>query len=73
MHTNSNGIVGRTLYMMKQYSGVNAFFLDLSRRAILIKSAEELIHQLPIFGYIILAGTFSIKFYKILTNKLSTN
>jgi len=59
--------------MMKNYSGVSAFFSDLSRRAILMKSAEELIHQLPIYGYIILAGTFSINFYQILTNKLSTN
>lgn len=73
MHTNANGIVGRSLFMMKRYSGINSFLSDLSRRAVLMKSMEELILQLPILGYMLLAGTFSLEFYRILTNKFATD
>lgn len=37
-YTNFNGIIGRCLYLMKRYSGVSAFFKDLSKRAILTRS-----------------------------------
>jgi hypothetical protein len=37
-YTNFNGIIGRSLYLMKKYAGVSEFFKDLSKRAILTRS-----------------------------------
>jgi hypothetical protein len=59
--------------MMKRFNGVSGFFKDLSKRAILTRSMEELMVRIPIVGYMIFAGTFSTNFYKIFSNKFSTD
>lgn len=71
-YSNFNGIIGRCLYLMKRYGGVSAFFRDLSKRAILTRSMEEVMYQIPIVGYMIFAGTFSASFYRIFSNRFST-
>ena len=58
---------------MKRYNGASEFFKDISKRAILTRSMEEIMHQIPIVGYMILAGTFSANFYKIFSNRFSTD
>jgi len=57
---------------MKKYTGVSDFFKDLSKRALLSRSIEEIMSKVPIVGYMIFAGTFSASFYKIFSNRFST-
>lgn len=71
--TNTNGVVGRSLYMMRRYNGAAEFFKDLSKRAILTRSIEQIMSEIPILGYMIFAGTFSANFYRICSNRFSTD
>jgi hypothetical protein len=57
---------------MKKYQTASDFFKDLSKRAILSKSIEEIMMVIPIVGFLIAAGSFTRAFYKIFSNHFST-
>ena len=71
--TNLDGVIGRCLYLMKRYVHAADFFQDLSKRAILSKSIEEILHTFPIVGFLMAAGSFGKAFYRIFSNKFSTD
>lgn len=71
--TNLNGVIGRCLYLMKKYNSAADFFTDLSKRAILSKSMEQIMMSVPILGFLLAAGTFTKTFYNIFSNKFSTD
>ena len=58
---------------MKKYSQAADFFHDLSKRAILAKSVQEIMQTFPIFGFLMAAGSFGRAFYLIFSNKFSTD
>jgi hypothetical protein len=72
-YTNLDGIIGRCLYLMKRYGAASEFFKDLSKRAILSKSIEEIMHTVPIIGFLMAAGSFTQAFYNIFSNRFSTD
>lgn len=59
--------------MIKKYNNASDFFKDLSKRAILSKSLQEIMMVIPIIGFLIVAGSFSKAFYTIFSNKFSTD
>ncbi len=58
---------------MKRYNSPSDFFKDLSKRAILSKSLEEIMMVIPIVGFLIVAGSFTKAFYEIFSNHFSTD
>jgi hypothetical protein len=58
---------------MKNYNKAADFFHDLSKRAILAKSLEEIMHKFPVVGFLMAAGSFGKTFYQIFSNKFSTD
>ena len=71
--TNLDGVIGRCLFLMKQYHQPSDFFKDFSKRAILSKSIDQIMLALPIIGFFIAAGTFAVEFYRIFSNHYSTD
>ena len=71
--TNLDGVIGRCLFLMKQYHQPSDFFKDFSKRAILSKSIDQIMLALPIIGFFIAAGTFAVEFYHIFSNHYSTD
>ena len=58
---------------MKNYNGASSFFKDFSKRAIMARSINEIMQALPMIGYFIAAGAFTVNFYKIFSNRFSTD
>lgn len=59
--------------MMKKYTEAADFFRDLSQRAVLAKSIQEIMQTFPIVGFLMAAGSFGRAFYQIFSNKFSTD
>jgi len=68
-----DGVVGRCLFLMKNYAQPSDFFKDFSKRAILSKSIDQIMLALPIVGFFLAAGTFAKEFYRIFSNHFSTD
>lgn len=67
------GSLGSCLAKIGDYDSIGSFISDFSKKAILSSSLNFMISRLPILGYFLIVGGFSLSFYTILQNKTKSS
>lgn len=67
------GSLGSCLAKVGDYDSVGSFVMDFSQKALLSSSLNFMISRLPLLGYFLIVGGFSLSFYNILQNKTKSS
>lgn len=67
------GSLGSCLAKVGDYDSVGSFVADFSQKALISSSLNFMISRLPLLGYFLIVGGFSISFYSILQNKTKSS
>lgn len=66
------GSLGSCIANIGSYDSVGSFIADFSRRAIVSSSLNVMISRIPLFGYFLILGGFSLSFYNIFQNPVKS-
>mgnify|MGYP000843964081 FL=1 len=66
------GSLGSCLANIGNYDSVGSFITDFSRKALISSSLNIMISRIPLFGYFLILGGFSLSFYNIFQNPIKS-
>lgn len=66
------GSLGSCLANIGNYDSIGSFIADFSRKALVSSSLNIMISRIPLFGYFLILGGFSLSFYNIFQNKVKS-
>ncbi len=66
------GSLGSCLANVGKYKSVGGFIEDLSKKLLLSTSLNFMIGRLPLLGYLLIIGGFSLSFYNIMRNQIKS-
>ena len=62
------GSLGNCLADLNKYDSFQSFFTDFSKNAVISTSLNFVVSNIPLIGYILVTGGFSLTFYNLLKN-----
>eukprot|EP00919_Chromeraceae_sp_WS-2016_P070049 GHVR01166085.1.p1 GENE.GHVR01166085.1~~GHVR01166085.1.p1 ORF type:complete len:127 (+),score=8.53 GHVR01166085.1:874-1254(+) len=65
------GSLGKCLANIRKYKNVTDFMFDLTKNTAVGGTFNYLVSNVPIIGYLLVTGGYSISFYSIFSNQMS--
>lgn len=67
------GSLGNCLANLNKYDSVQSFLTDFSKTALVSTSLNFIVSNIPMIGYVLVTGGFSLTFYQILKNNFKND